>query len=340
MIITKTPFRLSFFGGGTDFPEWYSAHGGQTLAATIDKYAYVSVRRLPPFFEHKTRVVRTKVETVNSNEEIEHPAVAGALKYLGIEDGLEIHYDGDLPARSGMGSSSAFMVGLLHAIYSMQGVEVTRLGLAVNATRIEREVIGETVGVQDQMAVAFGGLNKLTIDKAGIVTVEPYGKGLPNWHRQARLRELNDHLMLYYTGMSRFSSDVASKQVARMGMNGIALERMAAQVDHGLRILEGDGPIEDFGHLLDEAWRLKRSLAPEISSEALNALYDRFKEAGAIGGKITGAGGGGFFLVFVPPESQGTFRDLFRDLVEVPFRFDQWGSQVIFGSVEAKEAVI
>ncbi len=308
------------------------------MVATIDKYAYVSVRELPPFFEHKTRVVWTKVETVNSNEEIEHPAVAGALRYLGIEDGLEIHYDGDLPARSGMGSSSAFMVGLLHAIYSMRSIDVPRITLASNATHIEQEVIGEKVGVQDQMAVAFGGLNKLTIDKAGHVEIQPFGKGLPHWHRQARLQELNDHLMLYYTGISRFSSEVADKQVARVAENEVALKRMAAQVDLGLRVLEGDGPIKGFGYLLDEAWTLKRSLAPEISSEALNGLYERFKEAGALGGKITGAGGGGFFLVFVPPEAQGAFRERFRDLVEVPFRFEQMGSQVIFGSAEAKQA--
>ena len=332
MVITKTPFRISFFGGGSDFPEWYTKHGGRTLSATIDKYAYVTIRFLPPFFEHRTQVVWSKVERVVSNSDIEHPAVAGALRYLGIEEGLSIHYDGDLPARTGMGTSSSFMVGLLHAIYALKSIDANRMSIAINATHVEREVIGEVGGVQDQMAASFGGLNRLVINTLGGVTVEPFGMGLPSWHREARLEELNAHLMLYFTGISRLSSDIARSQRARMAKNEIALRKMAGQVDRGLAILEGNGAIEEFGVLLDEGWRLKRALSPEISTPNLDSLYRRFKEAGAIGGKITGAGAGGFFLLFVPPERQAGFRQKFADLIEVPFRFDQMGTQLVFAS--------
>lgn len=335
MIISRTPFRISFFGGGTDYPEWYTEHGGRTLAATIDKYTYISVRKLPPFHNHKTRVVWSKIELVNSHDEIEHPAVKGILRFMNIQDGLEIHHDGDLPARSGVGGSSAFVVGFLHALYTLMGIgTVQRMDLARNAISIERDIMGEVVGCQDQVSCAFGGLNRIVIEKPGRISVEPFGLGLPGWYRKERLSGLNDRLMLYFTGVTRSASEAAKEQLANLKKNGRALSQMAAQVDEGFRILES-GELDDFGRLLHEAWLLKRSLSGTMSTRAIDDLYDQFRKSGALGGKICGAGSGGFLVLYAPPETHPIIRRKFGPLlVQVPFRFDDQGASIVLSTKE------
>lgn len=324
MIITRTPFRVSFFGGGTDYPAWYRENGGAVLTSSIDKYCYLSARWLPPFFEYRHRVAWSKVELVGSAAEVEHPAVRAAMQYLKIEDGLEIHHAGDLPARTGLGSSSAFTVGLLHALYALKGVMVSKAQLAAQAVHVEQEVMGETVGVQDQIECAHGGLNHVEIGTDGRWHVTPI---ILSAHRRT---ELEQSLLLYYTGISRHASEVAKAQVDAMPANNGAMRDMAALVPEALETLTGSAPIAEFGRLLDEGFRLKRSLSAKVSTPGIDALYAKARAAGAVGGKLLGAGGGGFLLLLARPEDQGSLRRALRDVLEVPLRFEAGGSRIIY----------
>jgi D-glycero-alpha-D-manno-heptose-7-phosphate kinase len=324
MIISRTPFRISFFGGGTDYPAWYRVHGGSVLATTIDKYCFISCRFLPPFFEHASRVVYSKIELVSSVAEIQHPSVRECLRYLGIENGVEIHHEGDLPARSGMGSSSAFTVGLLNALYALGGRMPSKMELARNAIQVEQERIGESVGSQDQAMAAFGGFRRIEFAPDG--TIDPRPVILP----AARLSELHDHLMLVYTGVARTASEVAVEQVRVTPSRSVELRTIQQMVQEAVSILGGRTDIAEFGQLLHEAWRIKRGLTERISSSDIDGLYEAARSAGAIGGKLLGAGGGGFFLLFVRPGDQARVKDRLGHLLHVPFGFTSFGSQIIY----------
>jgi D-glycero-alpha-D-manno-heptose-7-phosphate kinase len=327
MIITRTPFRISFFGGGTDYPAWYREHGGAVLATTINKYCYISCRQLPPFFEHKHRIVYSLIENVRDIADIRHPAVRAVLSTMRVEDdldGLEIHHDGDLPARAGLGSSSSFTVGLIHAIRALRGQYVSKDELAKEAIHVEQDVIRENVGSQDQVSAAFGGLNRIEFRRDDSIDVAPVIV------ERERLASLQDHLMLFFTGISRIASDVAKSKIDNLAKRRDELQHMRAMVDEAIGILQRPAmPIEDFGRLLDEGWRYKRSLSDQVSTPHLDALYDAARSAGALGGKLLGAGGGGFFLLFAPPAAQERIRERLDGLVHVPFRFENSGSRVV-----------
>jgi D-glycero-alpha-D-manno-heptose-7-phosphate kinase len=324
MIITRTPFRLSFFGGGTDYPAWYRAHGGAVLATTIDKYCYITCRTLPPFFEHRIRIVYSRIEDRTTIDEIQHPAAREVLRFLNIVRGVEIHHDGDLPARSGMGSSSAFTVGLLSALHALEGRMVSTEKLAEQAIHIEQNVLQETVGSQDQVCAAYGGFNHVLFSTSGDISVRPVI--LP----PARLEELNSSLMLFYTGIKRTAANVASTYVPNLDAKKRELRLIREMVDEALEILCGSGDLAEFGRLLNESWMAKRSLSDTVSCTEIDAMYESALSAGAIGGKITGAGGGGFLMLFVPPDRRGGVRERLHDLLHVPFRFEPSGSRVIF----------
>jgi len=324
MIISRTPYRISFFGGGTDYPAWYRNHGGAVLATTIDKYCYLTCRYLPPFFEHKIRVVYSRIENCQTIDEITHPAVREVLRYLKIDRGVEIHHDGDLPARSGMGSSSSFTVGLLHALYALKGCMRSKRELAMDSIYIEQECLKETVGSQDQILAAHGGLNHISFLPNGEFSVRPMT--LP----PDRVVELNAHLMLFYTGIKRTASDVARSYVNDLDGRRRELRIIKDLVEEGISILNSGEDIRNFGKLLDEAWQAKHSLSPDVSNSHVDEIYHLAMRAGAIGGKLIGAGGGGFMLLFVPPSGQSEVRDSLNRLIYVPIKVESSGSQIIF----------
>ena len=324
MIITKTPFRISFFGGGTDYPGWYKLHGGAVLATTINKYCYISLRELPPFFEHKHRIVYSKIENVQDIQEIEHPAVRAVMQWAGVSSGLEVHHDGDLPARSGLGSSSSFTVGLIHALKALNGSNISKLQLAKNAIDIEQNIIGESVGSQDQISAAYGGFNRIDFHRDNTFTVESLIL------TANRSQELQSHLMLCFTGFSRIASQIAKSKIDNLSKREKELHKISEMVDEGISILQNtERPIEDFGYLLDASWQYKRTLSDQVSTPEIDALYASAMQAGAIGGKILGAGGGGFMLIFAKPEKHEAIREALSGLVHVPFNFENSGSRVV-----------
>lgn len=326
MIISKTPFRISFFGGGTDYPVWYRENSGAVLVTAIDKYCYITCRYLPPFFEHKHRIVYSKIENVKYLNEIQHPAVKSILEFCKIDKGVEIHHDGDLPARAGLGSSSSFTVGLLHSLYALKGYIISEGQLAKEAIYIEREILKENVGSQDQVAVAYGGFNKIIFNKDDEFIVEPITV------KKERIQQLQEHLMLIFTGFSRYASDIAKEQIKNTPNKKKELSIMQQMVDEAIDILNDDRDILEFGKLLYEAWRIKKSLSDKISNSVVDEIYDMALRAGALGGKLLGAGGGGFMLLFVPPERQQKIRETLKDLLEVGFSFDNEGSRIIYYS--------
>lgn len=328
MIITRTPFRISFFGGGTDFPDWYREHGGAVLSTTIDKYCYVHCRKLPPFFDYKHKIVFfSKQEAINEIDEIQHPAVREVYRFMNVAEGLVMQHDGDLPSHSGLGSSSAFTVGLLNALYALQGRMVTKKRLALEAIHIEQEMNREAVGSQDQMAAAFGGLNKIIFSPTGI-EVNPVIMG------GEKSAHLQNHLMLFFTGFSRFATEIEKDKLRQLAAKSQELNTMQKMVDESLRILEGDaGGYDDFGRLLHETWRLKKSLSDKVSTSVIDDIYGKGLESGALGGKILGAGGGGFILFYVRPECRDQLKNALAPLLHVPFRFDTLGSQVIYYAI-------
>lgn len=327
MIISRTPFRISFFGGGTDYPGWYRLHGGSVLSATIDKYCYLTCRRLPPFFEHSIRLVYSTIENCRTADEIRHPAARAVMKFVGIDRGVEIHHDGDLPARSGIASSSAFTVGLLNALYCLKGVMPDRHRLAMESIQIEQEVLREHVGSQDQVAVTYGGLNHIRFLANGDIDVRPMSLS------HEAVTDLNSHLMLFYTGIQRTASEIASTFTEQIEQREPELRMMTAMVDESISILT-DGDLMRFGRLLHEAWSAKRGLSAAVSNPRVEAMYAAAREAGALGGKLTGAGGGGFLLLFAPPDRHAAIRESLRDLLRVPFKFEFSGNQIIFFTPE------
>jgi D-glycero-alpha-D-manno-heptose-7-phosphate kinase len=326
VIITKTPYRVSFFGGGTDFPLWYREHGGSVISTAINQFCYVSVRRKPPFFPYKHRFVYSEMEDVSEVKDIKHPAIKGVLQWLQWEEGLEIHHDGDLPARSGLGSSSAFTVGLLNAMYQLMGRATSLQQLAKDAIHVEQEVIGEVVGSQDQIAVACGGFNRIDFLPEGGWVVKPVSVS------STRLQQLQDHLLLYFTGFSRFASQIEASKLVNFSSRKQELQRMMQMVtDAESLLIDESRDLHEFGSMLQEAWEYKKSLSTGVTTTAIDNIYNRAIAAGAIGGKILGAGGGGFMLFFVSPENQPAVRKALNGFIEVPFQFEQEGSRVVLG---------
>lgn len=333
MIISRTPFRISFFGGGTDYPGWYRRNGGAVLSTTIDKYCYLTCRYLPPFFEHRSRIVWSQIEHVKETAEIQHPAVREILDFLDIQEGVEIHHVGDLPARSGLGSSSAFAVGLLNALYALKSVMPSKRQLALDAVQVEQELLRDNVGSQDQISAAFGGLNRINLGGDEEFSVSPVI--LPG----ERLESFQDRLMLFFTGLSRNASDIAGAQIeaTNRNQNHNQLTEMHQMVEEATGILSGNGDLEDFGRMLHETWQLKRSLTDRISSGNIDEIYESGMAAGATGGKLLGAGGGGFMLFFAKPELHQSVKDRLKNLLHVPFKFESNGSQIIFYEPQAEE---
>lgn len=331
MILSRAPFRISFFGGGTDYPVWYKKQGGAVLATSINKYCYISCRYLPPFFEHKHRVVYSIVEKTKNISEIKHPAVRETLAHMNIDRGIELHHNGDLPARAGLGTSSSFTVCLVHALYALKGKMVTKRQLASDAIYIEQERIKENVGCQDQITAAFGGFNKIVFNGDDNFQVQP----IPIESKKIQL--LQDHLMLFFTGISRTASNIAKEQIKKTPDRKKELKRMTEMVDEAIDIInEKDTDLTDFGKLLHENWMIKRKLTSKITTNTIDKIYKDAMEAGAIGGKLLGAGGGGFILFFVKPEDQRKVMKKLKNLLYVPFRFENLGSQIVFYSIGDK----
>lgn len=327
MIITRTPFRISFFGGGTDYPVWYKEHGGAVLATSINKYCYINCRHLPPFFEHKYRIVYSKTELTQRISEIQHPSVRETLSFMNIDHGVEIHHESDLPARAGMGSSSAFTVGLLNALYALKGRMVTKRQLALDAIHVEQDRTKENVGSQDQTIAAFGGFNKIEFGGEQQIMVQPITIN------SERIQLFQDHLMLFFTGLSRTASEVAGEQIKKTSEKEKELNRMVEMVDEAIDVLNGsDSDITDVGRFLHESWMIKRSLTDKITTLQIDKIYETALEAGALGGKLLGAGGGGFILLFVEPEFQPKVKEKLKNLLYVPFKFENLGSQIIYYS--------
>lgn len=328
MIITKTPFRMSFFGGGTDMPQYFEKGRGAVISTTFDKYVYVTVRHLPRFFKHTTELFYSRIEKVTQIDSIEHPMIRNAMKMLDMKE-LHIAYDADLPARTGLGTSSTFAVGLLNAFYCLKGKYVSKKQLAKDAIYLERTLCNEAGGWQDQIAASFGGLNRIDFDENGF-------RVNPIIISKERKTKLNDNLMLFFTGYTRFSADIQKSTTATLEEKKKQLDQMLALVDEAQDILENkDRDIDDFGRLLDKTWKLKRDSGKEITTDSIDGFYNRGIKAGALGGKLLGAGGGGFLLFYVQKEFQEQVRNALSDLMQVPFKFEDNGTRVIYYSPEA-----
>ena len=330
MIITRTPMRISFFGGGTDYPVWYREHGGAVLSTTINKCCYITCRWLPPFFEYHSRVSYTRVENVVANSAIEHPSVRGCLQFMGMEEGVEIHHVADLPARAGLGTSSAFTVGLLLALYGLKDQMRDKQALAADAIHVEQEILQEAVGAQDQVSAAHGGLNRINFHQNGMVEVKPILTA------PSRLAELGQHLALYFTGFSRIASEIAKEQIRMTPQRANELHAMMQLVNEGESILSSPSrPLDEFGRLLHEGWKLKKTLSQKISNTDIDDIYEAGLHAGALGGKLLGAGGGGFMLFYVPPDRRQALRESLRKLLCIPISFSNRGSHVVVYEPEA-----
>ena len=324
MIISRTPFRVSLFGGGTDYPTWYKEHGGAVIGTAINKYCYINIRTLPPFFSHKHRIVYSDIELVDKISEIRHPVVRAILGEIDSDRGFEIHHDGDLPARSGLGSSSAFTVGMLNAMAAFEGRTISANRLAREAIRIEQEVLKENVGAQDQIWAAYGGTNLIEFRQDGTFHVTPIIM------TPKRRLEIQSHLLLFFTGFSRFASNIAGKQIENMDRRAQEMRGIREIVDTALEVLQDTGrSITEIGSLLHESWELKRSLADEVSSEVIDDIYRAGRDAGAVGGKLLGAGGGGFMLFFAEPEHHAAIRERLSQLIEVDIEIGAQGSKVV-----------
>ena len=323
MIITKTPYRISFFGGGSDYPEWYNKFGGSVLSTTIDKHIYITTRFLPNFFKHKYRFVWSKIENVKKINQIRHRAVKNLLKELKVKKGLEIHYDGDLPARSGMGSSSCFVVGLTKTLHELYGNKISKMRLAKEVINFEQNVMKEVVGSQDQVAAVFGGFNKISFRKKDKIKIKKIGTN-------KKIKKLENNLLLIYTRVNRTAHRIASTFVDKLTTSKRDyIKEMIEHVDEGEKILKY-GDVKEFGDLLNSSWILKKKLSPSITNYKINNLYDRAIKYGALGGKLLGAGGGGFLLVYMDKKFRKKFFLDNKNIINIPFKFSNSGSQVIF----------
>ncbi|MDX1607679.1 MAG: hypothetical protein R3251_00505 [Candidatus Spechtbacterales bacterium] len=331
MVISKTPLRISFFGGGSDYPAWYKDNGGAVLSTSIDKYFSLTCREFVPYFGFKHHIVWSKKEEAKSTDDIQHPIVREAFKYLDIKKGIEVHYIADLPARSGLGSGSTFTVSLLHALHTLEGREPSKEQLALEAIHIERDRLGENVGSQDQTAAAFGGFNKIEFSGDDKIKVHPLKI------EKDKLKYLEKHLLLFSTGIYRRADSIAAEQVKKTPNLHSEIKTLQSMVDEGIDILKGPREnINNFGKLLDNAWDIKRGLTSKISNSTIDAIYEKAKDKGAIGGKLLGAGGGGFILFFAEPQKHDIIKDALNNLTYVPFEFESKGSHIIFNSHEGQ----
>jgi D-glycero-alpha-D-manno-heptose-7-phosphate kinase len=325
VIISRTPFRVSFFGGGTDYPAWYRDHGGAVLAASINKYCYITCRYLPPYHGFRYLVRYYKREETQTVDEIQHPSVRACLKFMELDRGVDIVHHADVPARAGLGSSSTFTVGLLHTLYALKHEMPSKRQLAVGAIHVEQDLIKENVGSQDQTAAAFGGLNRIDFGGAHEILVKPLIL------RPDRLEQLQQHVMLFFTGLARTASEVASEQINNISRNGGALREMMQMVDTAEAILlDKRERMDDFGRLLHEQWLIKRALSARITNSHVDAIYEAGIKAGAYGGKLLGAGSGGFIMFLALPERQPAIRAALQSLLYVPACFDFLGSQIVY----------
>ena len=327
MIITKTPFRMSFFGGGTDMEDYFRENGGAVISTTFDKYCYVTVRHLPRFFDYTSELVYSKTERVTALQEIQHPAIRNAMEMLDMHE-LRLTYEADLPARSGLGTSSSFAVGMLNAFYALKGKYADKRKLADDAIYLERVLCQEAGGWQDQIAAAFGGFNRISFGSGGYevkpIIISP-----------ERKEQLNNNLLMFFTGFTRFSSDVQKANAAGKQDKSALLREMYLLVDEAECILtDKSRDLDDFGRLLDRTWRLKRQTGSAVSTNSIDGLYEKGMKAGALGGKLLGAGGGGFLVFYVPQEYHAQVREAMSDLLYIPFRFENGGTQVVYYAAE------
>ena len=330
MIITKTPYRISFFGGGSDYPLWYRKNGGAVLSTTIDKYIYISCRFSPSYFKKKYRIVWRKIENVQRASQINHKAVRELLKYLKIKPGLEIHYYGDLPARSGMGSSSCFTVGLMQSLSRIKKINLNKKKLANQSINFEQNIMREVVGSQDQTSASYGGFNKIIFNKNNSIHVKKISS-------KKNLKKLNDNLVLIYTGINRTAHKIANKYVNKLTTTkSDHIYKIMSYVNQGENIINS-GDVDDFGRLLHDAWMEKKELSKSISNSKINEIYDQAMKNGALGGKLLGAGGGGFLLMYMKNNQRKNFFKKNRNLINVPFNFTTIGSQIIFDQITRKK---
>lgn len=328
MIICRTPTRISFFGGGTDYPHWYLENGGEVLSTTINKYSYITIRYLPKFFDYKFRIRYFKTEETQSVEEIQHPSVRECARFLGLNQGFEIAHNSDLPAGSGLGSSSTFTVGMLHSIYALQNYMPTKRELAMNAIHVEQKLIGEAVGSQDQVAAAWGGFNRIKFGAENTFELDPIIM------EKDRLIELQNNLLLCFTGFARSAPEIASYQIKETPARHKELFEMQSLTNEALTLIRSKAPIQDFGRLLDTQWKIKKSLTNKISNPIIDEIYRAGIVAGAIGGKLLGAGGGGFMLFYADPSRHKDIKAALKDKLFVPFRFENTGSKIVYFSHE------
>ena len=324
MIITSTPFRMSFFGGGTDMPSFFKKYGGAVLSSTFDKYCYVNVRHLPRFFDWSTELTYSKIEKVSNIDDINHPAIRNAMKMLDMHE-IRLTYEADLPARSGLGTSSSFAVGMLNAFYALKGKYADKEKLADEAIHLERDLCAEAGGWQDQIAASFGGFNRINFNKDGTYDV------LPVIISPERKKQLDDNLLMFFTGFTRLSSDVQKSNEKGYHDKTRQLLEMLELVDEAEDVLVNkDRNLDDYGRLLDHTWKLKRQTGGAITTDSIDALYQRGIDAGALGGKLLGAGGGGFLVFYVTPDKQQAVKEAMKNLLYVPFHFEDGGTRIIY----------
>ena len=327
MVITKTPFRMSFFGGGTDMESFFREHGGAVISTTFDKYCYVNVRHLPRFFEFSTELTYSTIERVTEISQIQHPAIRNAMQMLNMQE-LRLSYEADLPARSGLGTSSSFAVGMLNAFYALKGKYADKRKLADEAIYLERVLCKEAGGWQDQIAASFGGFNRINFSADGYEV-------FPIIISPERKKQLNDNLMMFFTGFTRFSADIQKQNNLAAQDKTAQLKEMLTLVDEAEKVLTDKAvPLSEFGRLLDYTWKLKRSTSSSVSTECIDTFYRKGMEAGALGGKLLGAGGGGFLVFYVEPENHERVREAMKDLLYVPFNFENGGTRVIYYTPE------
>ena len=330
MIITKTPFRMSFFGGGTDMENFFRENGGAVLSTTFDKYCYVNVRHLPRFFDYSTEISYSKTERVTDIDMIQHPAIRNAMKLLDMHE-IRLTYEADLPARSGLGTSSSFAVGMLNAFYALKGKYADKKKLADEAIYLERELCKEAGGWQDQIAASFGGFNRINFSDEGYEV-------LPVIISPERKRKLNQNLMMFFTGFTRFSSDVQKANTIGKGDKTKQLKEMLLLVDEAEKVLtDRQTDLNEFGRMLDHTWKLKRQTGNAVSTSDIDLLYEKGMKAGALGGKLLGAGGGGFLVFYVEPDKQDNVKNAMDNLLHIPFQFEDGGTQVIHYTPESYE---
>jgi D-glycero-alpha-D-manno-heptose-7-phosphate kinase len=328
MIICRTPTRISFFGGGTDYPKWYLDNGGEVLSTTINKYSYITIRHLPKFFDYKFRIRYYKTEETQSVSEIMHPSVRECALFLGLDSGFEIAHNSDLPAGSGLGSSSTFTVGMLHSIYALQNYMPTKRELALNAIHVEQDLIGEAVGSQDQVAAAWGGFNRIKFSSENTFEVDPIIMD------KNRLLDLQNKLLLCFTGFARSAPEIAAHQIKDTPSKNLELNEMHQLTNEAFAILRSSGNLDEFGKMLDTQWKIKRSLTNKISNPLIDNIYETGIKNGALGGKLLGAGGGGFMLFYAPVEMHEQIKNALMDKLFVPFRFENTGSKIVYFSHE------